>query len=188
MTATTKLVYHIGDTVQIVEPQIVLRVGYPLTLLDGMVIAEEKWSAKVYEFIKSLGTVELSSNWELDGYDSRLYADVINALGSYHLRTVRFGGRERSIHTQTAEELRNTSDWNVISKRRVKTGTYCVGGRSSDDWGDDYDPPYLSNEQTHVLLLLQNDRVIFDFNDRVEIECCNVQLQAAAPATTGGKQ
>lgn len=175
-------VYHVGDVVRIVEPCIVVRVGYPLTLQDGMTAAEEKWSAKVYEFMKSLEATELSADWMLNSYDARLYTDMINTLGSYHLRTVRFGGRERSIHTQTAEELRNTSDWNVVSKRCVKTGTYCAGSYSSGEWGDDYDPPYLSNEQTHVLLTLQNNQVIFDFNDRVETEACNVELIAATTA------
>jgi len=173
-TTTKPHVYRVGDMVKIVEPQVVFRVGYPLTLEDGMKAAEEKWSAKVNEFMKEIdgGTEALRDIFD---YDARLYNDLVHALGSYHLRVVKFGGRQRSIHAETHEELRNTAGWKVIKKRHVKTGTWSPGYQSYDG---DYDPPYLANEQTHTLLSLEvTDEVkgtIWTRYSLVEVDAVNV--------------
>jgi len=95
------------------------------------------------------------------------------------LRCEGFGGRQRSIHTDIVEELRGTSNWEVISKRNVKTGTWTLGYAGSDG---DCDPPFLGDEKTHVLLSLRctgssgplEHEYEWTIYDRIEIEACNV--------------
>lgn len=176
MTKTVKPhVYRIGETVKIIDPQIVVRVGYPLTLEDGMKTAEEKWSTSVHKFMEGINGGNEALGGAFD-YDGRLYNDLVHALASYHLRAVGFGGRQRSVHAEPQEELRDTTGWIVIKKRCVKTGTWNPGYQSYDG---DHDPPYLANERTHVLLSLEATRevkgTIWTQYSLIEIDAVNVQ-------------
>lgn len=58
-----------------------------------------------------------------------------------------FGGKERSIHTKNRPELKDKI-LRVLDKKVVKTGIYNYGW----GYGDDYDPPYLGNEKSHIIL------------------------------------
>ena len=81
-----------------------------------------------------------------------------------------FGGKTRSIHTKLDPTLKD-KNFMVMSKRRVKTGTYSPG-HYDEDGGDS---PYLSNEKTHVLLSLTTYSMGELINcDAIEIEEKNV--------------
>ena len=57
----------------------------------------------------------------------------------------------------------------------MKTGTYNRGGYSGGYDGEpDYDPPYLENEGTHILLALEPTTLIEGLW-RIEIEATNVE-------------
>ena len=130
------------DLVTIIEPAVVIRVGYPLTKQDALDAAEKEYNEKVAAFVN-----DICDTPDSFAQDSRLYFGVMEALASYWLRLKGYGGKQRSIHTEVDEKLRNTKGWRVLSKRVVKTGTYSNGGYSGNGDEPDYDPPHLSNEE-----------------------------------------
>jgi hypothetical protein len=169
-----QVVYHVGDKVRVVEPLQVIRVGYPLTKEDALRAVEEEYAQKVADFIVSVTGQPIG----LTNTDPRLCADLMDALASYWIRSKGFGGKERKIYTEVNERLRNTSGWTVISKRHVKTGTYCAGGYSGGYDGEpDYDPPHLSGEQTHTLLTIEPRDWKLSLT-AIEIEAVNVEKEA----------
>jgi hypothetical protein len=173
-TQTKRTVYHVGDRVQVVEPLVVIRVGYPLTKEDALKAVEKEHAQKVSDFIVSVtgNPVDITTT------DPRLCADLLDALASHWIRSKGFGGKERKIYTEIDERFRNTSGWTVCSKRHVKTGTYCSGGYSGGyDSEPDYDPPYLSNEQTHTLLTIEPPDWKLSLTS-IEIESVNVEKES----------
>jgi hypothetical protein len=169
-------IYHVGDKVRIVEPLQVVRVGYPLTMTDASNAAEEEYADKILPFMRDLGLIQ-NDHFGGMNFDGRLYNDLLNALASHWIRSKGFGGKERKIYTEVNERLRGTSGWTVLSKRHVKTGTYCSGGYSGGYDGEpDYDPPYLSNEQTHTLLTIEPPDWKLSLT-AIEIEAVNVEKE-----------
>lgn len=151
----TRITYHVNDTVRVVRPERFIRVGYPLTKQDALDAVERDYSDKVHVFMREIGAENSESLLGGSEYDLALYHDLLNALSSWWLKQRNYGGRERKIYTETDESLQG-STWRVLSKRVVKTGTYNHGGYSGGYDGEpDYDPPYLANEQSHILLTLE---------------------------------
>jgi len=173
----TRIVYHVDDLVKVVKPDVVVRVGYPLTKEMALDAAEKEYGDKIRDFMCNVGAAEADDQFfNSPEYDPRLYGDLLNAMASRYLRVKGYGGKERKIYTEVNEQLRATSGWTVISKRRVKTGTYCSGGYSGGYDGEpDYDPPYLSNEQTHTLLTIEPPDWKLSLT-AIEIEAVNVEL------------
>jgi hypothetical protein len=178
-TIAKRTVFHVGDKVRVVEPLQVVRVGYPLTITDALNAAEKEYAEKVHVFMRDLGLEHNDDALGGTDYDGRLYNDLLNALASHWIRSKRFGGKERKIYTEVNERLRNTSGWTVLSKRHVKTGTYCRGGCSGGYDGEpDYNPPYLSGEQTHTLLTLDPPDWKLSLT-AIEIEAVNVEKEGS---------
>lgn len=176
MSAVTakRTIFHVGDKVRVIEPQRVVRAGYPLTKNMAVEAAVKEYDERIYAFMREV--CDTPDQFTVHDVDPRLYNDLVDALASYWIRSKGFGGKERKIYTELDERLRNTSGWTVRSKRHVKTGTYCNGGYSGGYDGEpDYDPPYLSNEQTHTLLTIEPP----DWNlslTAIEIEAVNVEM------------
>lgn len=177
-TMIKRIVYHVGDIVKIVSPAVVTRVGYPLSKQDALDTAEKEYNEKIVAFMREVGAAQPDDPlFNSPEYDPCLYGDLLNALAGYWLRQKGYGGKERKIYTEINEQLRNTTGWKVTSKRYVKTGTYCRGGYSGGFDGEpDYDPPYLSNEQTHTLLTLEPPDWRVSLT-AVEIEAVNVEKE-----------
>lgn len=176
-TAEKKIVYHIDDIVRIIEPQVFVRVGYPLTKEQAIEAAVKEYNEQIYAFMAAISGAP--EQFTVHEQDPTLYHDLVDALASYWIRQKGFGGKERKIYTETIEEIRNTGNWRVFSKRIVKTGTYNPGGMYGGGWATepDYEPPYLANEKSHVLLsLIRECEGPFDVGaiDHVEIEATNV--------------
>ena len=154
-----KTIFRVGDRVKIINPEFFVRVGYPLT---KEIAKETLISQKQRELICHL----LGENYVIDkvGYadpkaddifmtDSNKYGcyyEILDVLAYHEIAKRNFGGKERKIYTKTLEEFRNKEA--VIQKKRtVKTGEYHHGR----NWGDgDYDPPYLSDEKSHIILTI----------------------------------
>ena len=66
-----------------------------------------------------------------------------------------FGGPQRTIHTTTVEKARGLVA-DVVDIQIRKSGIYNQGWGSSDYWSGEYDyePPYLSDQKTHRILVL----------------------------------
>ncbi len=176
---TKRIIYHVDNIVRIVQPEIVLRVGYPLTKRNALEAIEKEYNEKILAFMQELGAARPDDPFlNSPEYDPRLYGDLQEALASYWLRLKRYGGKERKIYTEHDERLLQTT-WRVLSRRTVKTGIYNHGGYSGGYDGEpDYDPPYLENEKTHVLLALEPMTFTLDpLPSRIEIEAANVELE-----------
>lgn len=173
-----KQVFHVDNIVKIINPEVVIRVGYPLTKHQALEAAEKEYADKIQSFMCSVNAAQpddpLLNSPE---YDPRLYGDLVNAMAGYWLRQKGYGGKERKVYTERDERITQTT-WRVLSKRVVKTGIYNHGGYSGGWEGEpDYDPPYLENEQTHILLALEPTTFTLDpLPSRIEVEAANVEL------------
>lgn len=178
VTGAKKVVYHVDDVVKIINPAVVVRVGYPLTKQDALDAVEKEYAEAAQAFMVTIGAAERDDSYfNSPNYDPRFYGDLLNILASRWLRLKNYGGKERKIYTEVDDRILHTT-WRVLSKRVVKTGTYNHGGYSGGYDGEpDYDPPYLENECTHVLLALE-PLTLFEGPWRIEIEAVNVEVIA----------
>ncbi len=148
-----KTVYRVGDRVTIADPQLFVRVGYPMTFDRALEYVVENHQNEVLEFCQKF---EVSDACVRNMADSKLFHDIMNALASQYMRENHFGGTERSIYNKIEDELKNTGPWIVTKKRTVKTGIYQEG---FTDWEGDYTLPFLSPEKSNILLTLEPDFV-----------------------------
>lgn len=172
-----KQVYHVDNIVKITTPEIVVRVGYPLTKAQALEVAEKEYSDKIHAFMREVGAEEVNASFgEHSEYGPRLYHALVDAMAAYWLKKQNYGGKERKIYTERDERVMRTT-WRVLSKRVVKTGTYNHGGYCGGGWDGepDFQPPFLDHEKSHVLLTLEPTSFC-DVPDRVEIEAANVEM------------
>lgn len=150
-----KKIYRIGDKVKVTNPQVFVRVGYPLTLEKAFDRVAEVYDQQVTNFCRE---IEVNINPFLVSHEtSKLYNEVMQAVASWYMRDQNFGGKERSIYTEFQKQLQNSGPWLITKKRRIKTGTYNSGSYNYDYDGEpDYVPAYLSPEKSHVLLTLED--------------------------------
>lgn len=189
MRRPTKPVYRPNDIVEIVEPLVVNRVGYPLTPALIRDEIKQLCRAEIDALLVKAGlnpSVYVSPGWldeDCVHEDSSVFADVLTKLCYHVVAARRFGGDTRSIHTELREDLRGRR-CRVLSKRNVKTGVHYCASATMDYWGAyDYEPGGLSNCRTHVLLECQliGDGTIMGWADPFEIEACHVKAETLVP-------
>lgn len=135
---------RVGALCRVVNPEFVVRVGYPLTVQaeTEAVLAEQG------EFLRST-VIRLTGGF---GCGTRL-EKAVRAMAKEiaYLRCVGkgWGGKERAIHCHTLEEWRGRT-FHVRGVRFVKTGEYYP----AKTWEGEYEPAYLANEKTHRILEL----------------------------------
>ena len=77
---------------------------------------------------------------------------VINEITYLKMKSNRFGGRTRSIHTKSASDIKGRTFY-VTGIKFVKTGEYFSPSGGYNYEGEfDYDPGGLTNEKTHKIL------------------------------------
>lgn len=130
----------IGKTVQVVKPEVLLRVGYPKALADYLPAAKEDWEGDLGKLLGGL--------WRYGPEKSK--AKILRELAYMRARADGFGGGHRTLHVLDHEALRGHV-FEVVGARRVWTGVRSAGG----GYGDDYEPPALCDQQAHVILSLQ---------------------------------
>jgi hypothetical protein len=158
--ALRKNVIRVGDYVKIINPELVLRCGYPLTkkiVKDTIITAEQKDS--IHGVLKSFGVIPLPDILDFDNalsnsdYENS-YDKILDILAYEVLKKKGYGGKEKRLRTIKRPSLQDKFRY-VIERKVVKTGDYNNGYRHNYFGGhDDYEPPYLSNEKTHVLFLI----------------------------------
>lgn len=148
-----KNVIRVGDRVKIIDPLQFVRVGYPLTVenvIENHITQDHRYLLQ--QLINSTGykTDRLSTDPE--------YSRLETALARLILKTKKFGGPERKVHTKYVAEYAG-KEATVRSKRYVKTGTYQSGSSFQGYYDDypEYEPPYLKNEKTVVIYELDID-------------------------------
>jgi hypothetical protein len=145
-----KIVFKVGDSVKIINPEIFIRCGYPWSkkyVEENIITPEERQKIANllgYEFVELVGDRAWKS-----------YSIILGALAYNKLRANNFGGRERSIYTENRTELKDKI-FKVSGKKTVKTGKYVSGSC----YEDDYEPAYLECEKTHVILSVYDDDFI----------------------------
>jgi len=153
-----KNIIRLLDQVKIINPEIVVRWGYPLTkqIVKDTIITQEQKDAinimmtKFGYFHPSLNFDQLIDETNINADD--IYEKVLDTM-AYHLVSKHgFGGKDRQMFTEKKESLRNKTG-EVVGRKVVKTGTYHSGcGVSYDYFGEsDYEPAYLEYEESHVL-------------------------------------
>lgn len=145
-----KHVYRVGDKVLIKTPKFIVRVGYPLTVVD--VRHEIEKHPNLDEAMALLGLT--SRKWAVQ-------RDFVHGAACALVRQRGFGGRERTIHYVEGFQCGEGLTTRIVGKRSVRTGTYYPPSGSDDC----YEPGGLDNAKCHVLLL----------TGWGEIEACNVE-------------
>ena len=154
-------VYHIGDRVKIIKPEIFIRCGYPKTKADFAITPEQR--NKLEDLLISFGIAKDSFlYYRYDNSLDRIY-DEISYL---QLAKANFGGNKREIHTTTDFNILNITG-EVISKRTVKTGVYDYG---YIDFEGNSNPPSLHKEQSHVILKIDVASLYSNVIPYLEIE------------------
>ena len=173
-----KIVFRKDDLVRIINPVLVERVGYPLTIqkvIDECFSEEEQ--QKIDEFLRFF---KCSNECRIEIKPSRTRVAIIHAIASAKLRQLGWGGKERSLHLYTVESLKDTEVY-ICKKKVVHTGTYFAPSGGYNSWTGEYDsePGGLDNRKSHVLLGFYPATVYPTFkteDDIVWIEEKNVEL------------
>ena len=186
-----KDIIRVNDVVKIINPLFVERVGYPLSRQ----MVKDQMSPDEIAIIKQM-FASLKIPTEHHVYDpkpnfegERAYAKVLDAIASFQLSAKKWGGRERSIHTKHLPQYigRMVS---VMEKRCVKTGSYrSASGGYSYDGEYDYEPAFLHDEKTHVILTVNlYDGELFSRGGGLEIDSVNVVKMVQDPDTAEWKE
>lgn len=155
-----KDVIRVGDYVQLIKPERVVRVGYPMCLEDTIVEVEK--DSKTIEILKQLGLRNQHAIIRLaNGSFSLAERKVIEGIAQARMIKNNFGGNERKLYIKPLEnssisffdfeEQFQKRVFEVIRKKVVKTGRY---SSASYDEEKGYCPSTLQNQETHVLYQL----------------------------------
>jgi hypothetical protein len=168
-------VYRIGDTVRIVNPRWIERVGYPLVWYN--LLEEVQRDLKVGQAWDVLnGRPPRGAPPEVKGglFGVLQAREPTHGVPRYFLQAAAkalveqrgFGGNERQIFyvQDLPENCGQRLKLEVLGKRVVKTGTRFPASYHQYDDGDG-EPGGLDNEKTHIIL-----RTSYG-----EIEACNVE-------------
>lgn len=182
--STRKDVIRLYDRVRILNPQVFLRCGYPLTkqMIKDTMTKEQRDA--IHELFKKFDIntqvpedVKSCLVFDYSVLDDKAYQLVLDVMAGVLLRKQGWGGHQRTIYTEHNPRFFNATG-TVHGKKVVKTGTYRSGGGSYDYYsgGYDYDPPYLDGEETHVILEIYTD-FLGDYPGgyKLEIEKCHVE-------------
>jgi hypothetical protein len=167
-----------GDTVRILRPYVIDRIGYPKSVMDYFPDedTDELRAAEMLLSGRSLDAVITRFHPNNEFRDTSTVLYKTKSLAAYLSAHVDgFGGKNRSIHYRLLswwEGCRYKTDSmeldpesfvpftsKVVSKRVAKTGTYYPPRTFSSywdehgDWDDHYYPGGLDDMQTHVIIL-----------------------------------
>lgn len=170
-----KEIFRVGDYVTIIEPKFVKRIGYPIHPSDFYEVL--KRDPNVVEALKLIG---ISPEYEDESsrgiFDLRTSLNVpkelVKAIAFIKTRQQGFGGNTRSLHYVDDDFSKlNGEIFSVLGKKVVKTGVRVPpwGGYCSRTDESEYEPGYLADEKTHILLNIMSSGKDY------WIETCNVK-------------
>lgn len=186
-----------GDTVRIINPEMFVRCGYPISLTDVYVKIEKEYEDFLDKIIEEfhhrvLGdekTTPLldSKEWEFatnyskscsGPFRNKTKIKLTYALAYEFTHFKGFGGTTRKIYTKTEEDLRD-KEFKVYSTFKVNTGdyyppSYCPP--SYDEMCGEWNPGGLENMKSHKILeLCDPDFISSVYTSPVQIEAKNVR-------------
>ena len=144
------------DIIVIKNPQMFVRCGYPLCLKDVISIIMSSHLSSVQKLISEVLESDNDDSIICNSKYDKCSEDIIRALASEYIKNKNFGGKERRIHTIYDDSY--MGKFAVVDDIKVRiTGDYHKGyGGYSYDGEYDYCPPYLGNQKSHRILILNN--------------------------------
>jgi len=172
-------IIRVGDWIEIVEPHIFVRCGYPKTVDDAIAELEAEHGEAIKKFVKDMGLSIFPpySPYGTKSFHSDVYERVRRAVAYAKLKAERFGGSAREIHTKY-DESKKGKRYYVCDIRFVKTGFYCAGGWSGGMDGYEYEPAELTEQKTHKILRI-------GYFPDMEIEAIHVKKLDRKPEDQG---
>jgi hypothetical protein len=181
-----KDIIRINDKVIIKNPEIFIRCGYPMSFNDAVNQIEKEYKKDIDDLIAKITNKPIEELLSKRGNDwiVNKREEIYKSLGYCLLKSNKFGGYERKIHSKFDE---NYSDkiGVVIDIKRYNTGIYqaASGGYDYYNGGYEYEPPCLLNQKNHKILTLQiinsdNKSEIFEWEEafnEIRIESCHVE-------------
>jgi len=175
-----KDVIRIGDNIKVITPEIFVRCGYPLTkqiVMDTIITKEQREAIRTMFKAFGIPIIKDYPDNILEVDETNSFNKVLDTMAGIILVQKNWGGKERNTFTETKSELLDVIG-NVIGKRIVKTGTYNSGHTHRYYDGEfDYDPAYLSNEASHIILkfvAIDNLNEKIYYRQEFEIEECHI--------------
>lgn len=176
-------IIRIGDTVKIINPVRVIRVGYPMSFDDACEEVKKIYHKEIVEFMNKTTLKQFDRNSvfmvEVLKYEElKLYKKIVKALAYEHIQNKGFGGKEKKIYTEVRQDLLGIIS-RVENIQIRKTGTYFAPSGGYDYWGEyDFEPGGLDKIKTHKILELDYwvSKINSDwFTNKLCIESCNVE-------------
>lgn len=175
-----KNVLRWNDLVQITNPQVFVRCGYPWTkqYVKDTIISQKMRMELADLVARATGRPSPAALTDKDclelfmrAPDHKELEPMIDELAYLILKYNRFGGRERKFYTEDKPELMGKLG-KVWQRKVVKSGRYqpASGGYDYYYGGYDYDPPMLRDEETHVIHLISVDWCDNLLHDRKDSE------------------
>jgi hypothetical protein len=151
-----KDIIRVGDKVRVVTPRVFVRCGYPKTIPEEAKIVAQEFRQEIDALLvktevmsSGCSTIHLHAHQSI--WPQRAFDKICAEIAHARLRRNGFGGRNREIYDEEDPSLEGEV-FVVHQVRFVKTGIYNSGRFSHCDYYEDYEPPYLSNQETHKIL------------------------------------
>ena len=121
---------HINDQVRIINPEVVLRWGYPMSKEDAKKLITKEQRDSILNMMKSFGCSSIRNEFslleELNEDNDEDYRKILDLMAYRILVQKKFGGKERKLFTIQKESLRNKTGI-IMDRKCVKTGVYHTG-------------------------------------------------------------
>lgn len=146
----------IGTLVKIINPEFLVRVGYPETVESAREKMEKHILATKYKSISDI----LLENFEFISDDRNGYNWCIERIKNtlareFNSNELNFGGKERKIYTRRIDDLQDIEFTIKDPPIRKVTGTYVHACGGYDYYGEyDYEPAYLEGSKHHIFYKL----------------------------------
>ena len=139
---------RVGEFVELVEPKIFVRVGYPLCVRDIMNIYGAELEDKFY-------------NLRLENVSRRVHGMMIAGLATLKLEQLDFGGNERKIYTEEIDKS-VLGIHLVVAKKMIKTGIRYSPQSYYSSYSSEYDYESggLAEEETHCVYTIKTSSLI----------------------------
>lgn len=146
-----KPLFKIGDKVKIINPERIVRVGYPLSreMVKKTITSDELDTvAKLLGYSNNINLIHGSNQRILNAADK-----ILDNIAYVRLVKQGFGGKERKLYTELLTEYKDKIGI-IEAKKVVRTGNYYPAWSGHDSYTGEYDyePGGLDNAKCHLIL------------------------------------